>query len=203
MKVKKFRIRSRLPSVARILKSLLSIKQLPSELEESLPKESESLLAHVMPAASYHTWNRDELPLELHGAVEAAGAEKALAVTAVIATIGSSAEDALSELLLNGETVKAQVVTALAEDAADASFQFALRLLADDAKNDDCEVSDPVPVTGALLSHVLGLLEAQQDGITVDPAFHLSPRFTRVALAFWWPVAKKKRSAVLPKKKTA
>lgn len=205
MKVKKFRIRPRLSSVARILKAILGVRQLPAGVEESLPAESEEFLKHVVPAAFYITWSHDDVPAAFRPILQEAGLSKAIAVSALVATTGSEPEDFLSELLMNGETQRSQIVTAFAEDAADASLHFLLRLLADDAKGDDCELADPIiPVEDTfLLSETLNMLEAQQEDVLLDAAQHLSPRFTRVALVAWWPVSKKKRSPLPAKKKSA
>jgi hypothetical protein len=59
-------------------------------------------------------------------------------------------------------------------------------------------VSDP-----ALLLETLEKLESHQEGVSIDSAQHLSPRFTRVGLVAWIPIAKKKKAAALPKKRTA
>ncbi|MCG3203477.1 MAG: hypothetical protein KCHDKBKB_00145 [Elusimicrobia bacterium] len=204
MKVKKFRIKSRLSSVARILKIIMGVKQLPEELEESLLSESEAFLKHVVPSAFYTTWAQEDVPSVLKPSLQQAGLSKAIAVSALVATIGSGAEDYLSELLMKGETQRSLVVTALSEDAADASLHFLMRLLTDDAKNDDCDLSDPVLVSDPIfLTEILPLVEAQQEGVTVDHAQHLSPRFTRIALMAWWPMSKKKRASLASKKKLA
>jgi hypothetical protein len=110
----------------------------------------------------------------------------------------------LAEPLMNGETVKAQLVTALAEEAADLAMNFGYKLLADDAKTDDCELTEPLAILSEpLLSETLELLQAEQEGIVVDQASHLTPRFTRVALVAWTPIAKRKRQPAPPKKRSA
>lgn len=202
LKVKKFRIRPRLPSVGRILKSILNARQLPDGLEETLPGESEAFLKNIMPTAFYHTWSREDVPEAFGEILEQAGCKKAVAVSALIATIGPDAEDYLSKLLMNGESQRSQVVTALSEESADLSLQFLFRLLQDDAEGDDCEITGPLPVgNDALLSEILTLMEAAEEGVTKDSAGHLAPRFTRVALAAWTPVAKRKKAAAAPKKR--
>jgi hypothetical protein len=204
LKVKKFRIRPRLPTAARILKSILSVKQLSPEIEESLVKESQDFGKNILPVAFYHTWAREEVPAPFKETLKSAGLDKAIAVSALASTVGSMVEEYLSELLMNGESVRSQIVTALAEDAADLSFQFLFKLLVDDAKNDDCEIAEPLPLPNDdLLTETLALLEADQEGIHLDQASHLTPRFTRVALAAWLPLAKKKRPTLQPKKKSA
>jgi hypothetical protein len=202
MKVKKFRLKPRLPSVGRILKALLSVKHLPAELEQSLPTESENFMEHVQPAAFYQTWTKGEIPAVFADILKQVGIAKPVAVSAVVATVGQGPEERLSQLLMSGETQASQVVAAFAEESADLSLQFILRLLADDANADGCVISEPLLIDdAALLAETLTLLDAAQDGVTVDTAEHLSPRFTRVALAAWSPVSRKRQSFAAPAKK--
>lgn len=203
MKIKKFRIRPRLSTVGRILKSIMSVKHLPPEIESALPAEIASFLPKMMPAAFYQTWSRDEVPPALRDVVKEAGGRKVVALSALVATIGDEPEDALSEMLMNGETQRSQIASAVCEESADLSLQFLLRLLAEEAEGDDCEVSEPILIeSGETLAETLNLLEAEHDGVTMDNAFHLSPRFTRVALVVWWPAARRKRSAPASKKRS-
>jgi len=204
VKIKKFRIRPRLSTVARILKSIMAVKQLPPEVEAALPAEIEAFLPRMMPTAFYQTWSRDEVPPTLQDALKAAGARKIVALSALVATIGDEPEDALSTMLMNGETQRSQIATAVCEESADLCLQFLLRLLSEEAEEDDCEVSEPVPVdSGDMLAETLTVLDADEEGVSIDTAYHLSPRFTRVALVIWWPAARKKRAATTPKKRSA
>lgn len=200
MKIKKFRIRPRVASVGRILKAIMSVKSLPPEIEQSLPAEIDAFLPRMMPTAFYQTWARDEFPPFLQEIVKQAGGKKVVALSALVATIGEEPEDALSEMLMNGETQHSQVATAVCEESADLCLNFLTRLLTEEAEGDDCDVSDPILVEpGETLAETLTLLEADQEGVSLDNAFHLSPRFTRVALVVWWPAARKKKAA--PQKK--
>ena len=204
MKVKKFRIRPRLGIVARILRSMMSVRQLPQDLEESIPKEADDFLPHVVPVAFYQTWSKDDIPLHYREVLSQAGWEKAVAISALVATIGPSAEEYLSELLMSGETNKALLITALSEESADLALNFLFKLLSEDAFADDCDVSNPFPVTdSALLSETLLLTGAEQEGIHLDSVSHLTPRFTRVALVGWIPISKKKRLVPVQKKKSS
>lgn len=204
MKVKKFRLKPRLPVVGKILKSLLAVKKLPAEIEESLPLEIQSLSSQLVPAAFYHTWAQGHIPTRLDQLLSDSGQEKAIAVTAVVATAGTTIEENISDLILKGESQKSQVISAIGEEAADLSFAFIHRLLQEDAKTDDCETTDPIFLSDKdVLLEILTLLDAGQDGISLDAAGHLSPRFTRVAIVAWWPVSKKKRAVVSLKKRFA
>jgi len=204
VKIKKFRIRPRLSTVARILKAIMSVKHLPPDVESTLPIEIEAFLPKMMPTAFYQTWSREEIPSSLQDILKEIGGRKVVAVSTLVATIGDEPEDVLSSMLMNGESQRAQIATAVCEESADLCLSFLLRLLTEEAQDDDCEVSDPIIVeSGALLAESLALVEAEQEGVTIDTAFHLSPRFTRVALVVWYPAARKKRAAATPKKRSA
>lgn len=204
MKVKKFRIKPRLPVVGRMLKNFLSIKKIPAELEETLPLEIQSALSHLVPLAFYRTWTQGEIPAVLDHLLAEANQDKAIAVSVVAATIGAQYEEKIAEFLLKGETNKSHVWAAIGEESADLAYNFVSRLLIDDAKTDDCDLSDPLPFTDKdRLAEALTLLDASPEGIGLDSAGHLTPRFTRVNLVAWWPASKKKRMAALQKKKFA
>lgn len=201
MKIKKFRIRPRAASVGRILKAIMSVKQLPVEIESSIPEEIAGFLPKMMPTAFYQTWGREEFPPFFSDIVKQAGGKKVVALSALVATIGEEPEDALSELLMNGETQRSQMIQAVCEESADLCLSFLSRLLSEEAEGDDCDVSEPILVDpGETLAETLNILEADQEGVSLDTAFHLSPRFTRVALVVWWPAARKKKAATTKKR---
>jgi hypothetical protein len=104
---------------------------------------------------------------------------------------------------LKGESQRSQVLSAIGQDAADLSFAFIHRLLLEEAKSDECETAEPVFMDDKdLLAEILTLLDAGQEGVSLDSAGHLSPRFTRVAAVAWSPI-KKKRAVTQLKKKFA
>ncbi len=123
-----------------------------------------------------------------------------MAVSAVIATIGSASEESISRFLMSGETNKSQIWTALSEDSADLSFNFIFKLLTEDAEKDDCEVPEVVMISEEpILGEALELLGAARENIRLENS-HLTPRFTRIGLAAWIPVSKRKATALLAKK---
>lgn len=190
--------------VGKILKNILASKKLPSEIEQTLPLEIQTVSSQLIPTAFCHTWAQGHIPARLDHALSEVGQDKAVAVTAVVATAGTTLEENISDLILKGESNKSQVISAIGEESADLSFAFIHRLLQDEAKSDDCETTDPIFLTDKdVLSEVLTLLDAGQDGISLDTAGHLCPRFTRVAIIAWWPVSKKKRAALTLKKRFA
>ena len=62
MKIKKFRIKPRLPSVGKVLKGLLGVSKLTPEIETSLPLEIQDFIPHLSPAAVYQSWSQENIP---------------------------------------------------------------------------------------------------------------------------------------------
>jgi len=204
LKVKKFRIKPRLPVVGRILKGLLSTKKLDPQIESSLPLDIQSLSSQLIPVAFCQTWSSGELPSVVSNLLPVTHLEKSVAVTVAVATAGAQLEESISETLLKGEPIRSQVLTAIGEESADLAFQFISRLIQEEAQSDGCDLSEPVFLTQQeVLSDLFTELEAQTEGVFLDPAGHLSPRFTRVALLGWSPISKKKRTATLAHKRFA
>lgn len=178
----------------------MTVKQLPAEIENSIPVESQSFISLISPLAFYNTWTGGKIPPDFKSFLKNAGVDKPVAVSAVVATIGPGPEDVLSRLLMSGDTLKAHIWTALCEDAADIALNFIFKLLVEDAEKDDCEVPEVVAVADeTALSLTLELLEAGSEKVRLENG-HLSPRFTRVGLAAWVPVSKKKNAFILAKK---
>lgn len=176
-------------------------KKLPIEVEEKLPLDIQAVSAQLMPVAFYHTWAQGHVPAQLDQLLADRGFDKAVAVTAIVATAGTTVEENISDLILKGETARSQVLSAIGEEAADLSFAFIHRLLQDEAKSDECETLEPITIEDkTLLGEVLNLLDAGQEGISLDNAGHLAPRFTRVAAVGWWPIKKKRAVASLKKR---
>ena len=179
----------------------MGTKDLPPVVEETLEEEIKKFISSCLPNAFYQTWTSDGIDDLIRKQLEDSNSDKAISVSGLVATIGPRPEEELSQLLLNGETNQAHLLTAIAEESANLAFQFLFKLLVEDAKQDDCEIGEPLFVKEEpLLTLVLTKLSADQEGITLDSAKHLSPRFTRIALAPWIPITKRKKHRPLSRK---
>jgi hypothetical protein len=171
---------------------------LPEGVEESLSELSGKFLATILPVAMGGTWKVDELNPFLQLWAQKLDSKDMVCLSGVAATIGTGPEEWLSESLLAGDTQASQIISAFAEESADLSLQFFARLLAEEAEDDGCELSPPIFLSEPDdLNAVFSLLDASQEGISLDSAHHIIPRFTRVALFFWTPIKKKKRHSAL------
>ena len=202
-KIKNFRVHFRPREMARWLKKERGVEIITPELELAIDEVAKEAKKWVIPAAVYTTLTRQtaEKTTTIPWPPEAV----ALSVAAV--SIGpaleaerkSAAADATREMLL----------AALLQEALAQSLQFTIRLIGEQAKEEDCEMSLPVSVQDlpagrqGLLASLATLLGLARIGIAIDAAAPELPPYARVSYLFWTPVSKGPASAKAPAGKSA
>jgi hypothetical protein len=184
-KIKNFRIHLRSREIARWLKANHQIATTP-EVEAAVGSAINRLKPLVQTAAIYTTLTRataeKATPVALPG--------KSVAVSVIAASIGARLGEYRAQLDTAVDAMEPLFAAAVGEEALHQSVQFALRLLQDQAKEEECEMSGPVlSEDPTLLSPLTSLLGSRRIGIEVDAAIPLSP-YARVAWSFWTPLVK-------------
>lgn len=194
-KIKKFRVQPRPSLVLKGLKALTPNAQLTPELEKAVEAEIARAQELFATAALFETFGPDALPEWARTLADATRGEKGgkpVAVTFYAATIGTGLEGELGDALSRGEGLRSQILTSLGEESAEQAANFVCRLVADEAKEESCELSDKAPAEAPeLRRNILSVLEAEKVQIQMDNVGHLIPRFTRTGYVLWWPPAKK------------
>jgi len=189
-KIKNFKINLRPREIARWLKKERGVESTP-ELElaiEQLIKESKPW---VEPAAVYSTLTRaiaeNTTPLVF--------ADKSIAVSIVAVSVGPRLEE--ERLTARAHPSREALLAALGQEALTQTLQFAVRLIQDQAKEEDCEMpaaaAAPLPEGGvepSMVSSLATLVGIQRIGIEIDPSAPALPPYARVAWLFWTPVGK-------------
>ncbi len=180
-KIRKFRLHARPSAVLRNLKSLLTNEPLTPEIEKAVEAEGLIVEKKLDSAALFDTGGPFGPFL------------KNPAVTLFVATIGLPIETELAEALSRGEGLRSRILTAFGEELADQAANFVERLVAEEARQDSCELEErQVLSSGDEIQNALSRLDAGRLSITYDSGGHFSPRFTRVGVLPWGPPAKKK-----------
>jgi hypothetical protein len=194
-KIKKFRIQPRASFVLKGLKALASTAQVTPELEQAVESEVSRAQEHFLTAAMYKTFGLDELPE--WAASLAPPREKGVtpvALTFFAATIGVGIEGELGDALSRGEGLRSQILTSLGEESAEQAVNFVQRLVAEEAKEESCELSGRTAASEMdLQRNILSALEADKIDIRMDNVGHLSPRFSRTGFFIWWPSSRQKK----------
>jgi hypothetical protein len=194
-KICKFRLHARPSAVLRNLKALLDDPQLTPELDKAVESEIQTALNRLDTAALFATVTPAQSPEWMGPLWGPAPDEKPpVAQTVFVATIGTGLETELADALTRGEGLRSRILTAIAEELADQAASFIERLVAEEARQESCELEERRPLSGPTdVQSALDLLEASRLSIVYDSAGHLSPRFTRTGTLPWGPPAKKKK----------
>lgn len=180
-KIRKFRLHARPSAVLRNLKSLLAGTPITPEIEKAVEAEGLSAGAKLDTAALFDT-----------GGPFGPFRENP-AVTLFVATIGTPLETELAEALARGDGLRSRILTAFGEELADQAAIFVERLVAEEARQDSCELEERQSLSSAEeIQSALSRLDAGRLSIAYDSGGHFTPRFTRVGVLPWGPPAKKK-----------
>lgn len=182
-KIKNFRVTLRPREMARWLKRERAVETTP-ELEVSLEQLAKESRQWVSPAAVYTTLTHQtaekttSIPLP----------KNAVALSIAVVSIGSALQ---GELARAGDPAREMLLSALFQESLSQSLAFTVRLLTEQARDEDCEVSPAVVVaeekSAAALASLAGVARI---GIDLDAAACALPSYVRVAYTFWTPIGK-------------
>lgn len=197
-KIKKFKISLRPASVRKNFKALSGDREVSSESEQMIAQEYNRIQEWLSPAAVFDTFRHDESwPPFLSG--QTSDLEPA-AASAWVATVGLPIEEEISRCLDQNNNLRSWVLSALAEEAANAAALFVSRLIAEEAKKEGCELSESQGLSGVETTRsVLASLSGERIGVRLEGGI-LRPRFTDVSSVFWIPQMTKKRRLLLADK---
>jgi hypothetical protein len=178
-KIKNFRIHLRAREIARWLKNQRQMPTTP-ELELAVESAIKQSKAWVHPAAVYTTLTR----VTAERATSLAFPDSAVAASIVAVTFGADVQAPIP-----ADGAQASMIEALKEEALHQSVQFAIRLLQDQAKEEECELSAPVIAEDlTILSSLSTLLGSQRIGVSVSSESPAWPAHARLVWMYWTPV---------------
>jgi hypothetical protein len=190
-KIKNFRIHLRAREIGRLLKAQSKL-QLTPELEASIEHAITHWKRILQPAAVYTTLTR--------GTAEKATAlplaDPAVAVSTIAATIGPALDQEIQAATDRQDTLQAALLSALRDEALQQAVQFIGRLIDDQAKDEECDLSEMRVVEDGVLAASLGsLLGAQRIGIPVNPDTSKLPPHSRLVWTVWTAKVRVKAAA--------
>ncbi len=197
-RVKNFRIAIRPREVARWLKKERGL-QITPELEASIDQAAQAIKWRLEPSALFTTVPLATLqkttPLELPA--------KAMAASLIAVTLGAAVEEDRQTAMAHPDPMQEPLMAGLQEEALQQAVSFAYRLIQEQAKEEECELSIPVVIDDpALVGPVGSLLTASRIGLTLEAGASL-PSYARMAWVSWTPLKKaKKADASLREKAT-
>jgi len=199
-KIKNFRIHLRAREIVRWLKNNRRMAATP-EMQLAVESAIEKSKAFLHPAAVYTTLTR----ATAEKATSIAFPDHSVAASIIAVTIGPLFDSEQTAALQNDDP-RAQFLDALKEEGLQQSIHFAVRLLQEQAKEEECELSSPVLAEDvALLSSLTTLLGSQRIGIQLNPAQPEWPSHARLVWTYWTPArrAASRKSDAKPVKAAA
>jgi hypothetical protein len=199
-KIKNYRINLRAREVIRLLKNEQHLPATP-ELEVSVDAALKRWKSLVQPAAVYTTLTR----ATAEKTTSIAFPEKSVAVSILAATIGAGLSCASTEAASEGPVSEAVLLHAVAQEALQQAVQFGVKLLLEQAKEEECTLSALVQAEdGNLVNSLSSLLGTARIGIEPQGEGSALPPYARLIWVFWTPAAKSSsRKADTPSKQKA
>jgi hypothetical protein len=189
-KIKHFKINFRQREILRLLKTTARLSEMTAQLEEAVMRESERLHSIVAPAAMYETQQRDKLPAEF----ASAGPGSSIAASLYLVTIGSGVEQEIKDAQQREENIVSQILHAIAIEALEQSNNFVLRLLADEAKEDGCELSQQQTISAPdSLTKFFEILPGDKIGVQRSGDAAFQPLYSHAGASFWLPLKKRSK----------
>ena len=183
-KIRNFRVNLRPREIARWLKKERGIETSP-DLELSIQEAIKQCKVWVAPAAVYTTLTRQTaektttVPLQ----------DGAVALSLVAVSVGPGLKTELAKT--GAEAAREALLAALQQEALSQSLQFVVRLIGEQAEEENCEMTSPVSVQDAsVASSLVTLLGVARIGVQLDSSTQEPPPYVRVAYWFWTPAAK-------------
>jgi hypothetical protein len=190
-KIKNYKINLRQACILRILKNTTQVSQITPQLEEAVTNEIARVQAAAVPAAGFVTLMRDKVPAELAGNALA----NWVAATLYLVTIGSRIESEIAEARSRGESILGNILHASAMEALEQSVNFIYRLVTDEAKDEECELSsrDALTLDETASARFVQLIDPEKIGVSSIAGDNRTPAYTACGIIYWTPVKKRKK----------
>jgi len=188
-KIKNFRINLREKEILRLLKKTSKI-EVTSQVQSAVQTHSEQLQKIIAPASIYSTFQKGKLPLKLAFSAP----DKWIAATVFAVTIGVAFENEIEVAQNKNESVLFGITHCIGVEALEQSVNFIGRLINDEAKDEECELSQKIIIADTSDIEVLcQVLPIAKIGVSFSQNSGVVPMFSSFGLYFWTPNKKRKK----------
>ena len=187
-KIRCFKLKLRPREVVRTLKNTQAIAEVTPQIEAAVSREIERLSPLCEPAAVYETVRRDAVTIDFGLDIP----KECVAVSMYAVTIGAGVEEEVRTAQQHNEALIEHLVHAVALEALEQSAQFVFRLIREEAREDECELSARQRIQPpAIVAAILSAVAADKIAITMAPdAPAPTPRYSSCGVILWLPVKK-------------
>ncbi|MCL2484941.1 MAG: hypothetical protein FWF00_01775 [Endomicrobia bacterium] len=187
-KIKNFKVNLRVREISRVIKKLVNVPEMPTELEEAVQKGCYFYSKFLSLSVVYDTFAKDSLDFIYDKDVP----PKWVARSIYFLTIGSglSEEFKKNEQAFGEHTGK--IVSAVAVDALEQGKNFLQRLTAGEASDENCEISRCIEIPADLYEEAIKIVPADKIGVALNEGI-FSPQYSVCGLFYWIPSKNKKK----------
>lgn len=187
-KIKKFKITLRTREITRLLKATSELKEITPQLEEAVQSETINIQKIVSPAAICETFFKDKFPQELL----VSPPDNWVAASVYLVTVGTDIEKLKNEAHARGENILSQIIHSAGLEALEQSAAFVQRLIVDEAKDENCELSDRKRLnTPEFYTNLFASLPGDKIGVKITENNLLDPLYSSGGIIYWMPLKKK------------
>jgi hypothetical protein len=189
-KIKGFKINLRSRDILRFLKNTANISEVTPQLEEAIKREKTKLEKTLKPAIVFETLTKDKVDFDLGLDMP----PRWISASFCVATLGIEAEKNLQEAECSAEGLSGKIIHSIYLEALEQSVNFVSRIISDEAKQDNCELSERMKLSSYTALHRLfEIVTVDKIGVSLLDTKELQPQYTTCAVFFWIPNSKKKR----------
>lgn len=192
-KIKKYKIAIRPSFVQRAAKKKLDTGLDPESLERAVQTEIEKISTMIVPSAIYNTFSRTGTPEPLTPLWQNVP-NHSLSISLIIATIGMEIEKEIANVRAQNKHQRSVILDSIAHEALEQSLNFVLKLLLEESKEEDCELSPYLPVESSHLKSTLEILESQKADVSLSDQGIITPAFSTISYCFWNSTSKSKHA---------
>jgi hypothetical protein len=186
-KIKNFKVNLRVKAILGVIRELINAPQTSAELEETIRQCCSFYVNFLVPSVVYETFSKKTLPLVYEKDVPS----KWVAESVFFVTIcdGLCDEYKKNENAFGEHTGK--IVSAIAVDALEQSKNFVRRLIANQAQEENCEISRVVDIPSDLYAKVSKILPIDKIDLSIESG-GIIPKYSACGLFYWIPSKKRK-----------
>lgn len=187
-KIKNFKINIRPKEISRILKKFSDLKELSIEVEEAVQRACYFYGHTIKPAVVYDTFSKESLEFSNFPEIE----QKWIALSPFVLTIGNDLKEEFDKNIDIFGQWTTKIVSAISADTLEQSKNFIQRLILQEAKDEQCELSRALEINENL-DLIQKLLPLEKINVSVNEQNKFNPSYTVAGIYYWLPVKKRRK----------
>lgn len=188
-KIKNFKVNLRIKEISRVVKKLNNISEVSVELQGMIKRSCRMYSKFLHPSAVYDTFSKKSSRLF----EENISLSKFVACSVFFVTVGNALEEEYKlDTNAFGEYTFT-IVSAIAVDALEQSKNFIQRLISNEAKDENCEISRVEEIRSNIYDEFAKMVPIEKISVDIVSG-ELKPKYSTCGLLYWISSKKKQKN---------